>query len=120
MVDNLENVKKYLSIHQEEAFNKCTDINKKNNLDKVMNFSSFNGLIGGKNRTYNLDIRSFNTAQEYVNAWIMANETLYQEEKIYGIDKSSVRIHNLLDDKFVKDYVAIYLTKIFLNSKISS
>ena len=45
------------------------------------------------------------TAQDYVNAWIDNHNKIYEQEKGSSSEKSSMRIHKLLQDEVLREYI---------------
>ena len=78
-----------------------------------MTDSRFSGIIGAKNATYSVDVCSFSTAQDYVYAWIYNHNKIYEQEKSSSSEKSSMRIHKLLQDEFLREYIYNYLKRTY-------
>lgn len=112
MYSNLELAEKYIQENQEKALRRASQI-----LGKQISHASFNGRIGGKNATYELNINDFDTAQDYVEAWFNSNLQRYEDEKHFGDSKSSVRIYNMLSDEFLRNYIGMYLARTYFRKQ---
>lgn len=105
---DFKSVDNYLKANKSNAFSKAETI-----LGGTMTDSRFSGLIGGKNATYSVDVCSYSTAQDYVDAWIDNHNKIYEQEKNASSEKSSMRIHKLLQDELLKDYICNYLKRTY-------
>ena len=53
------------------------------------------------------------TAQDYVNAWIDNHNKIYEQEKGSSSEKSRMRIHKLLQDEVLREYICNYLKRTY-------
>lgn len=86
-------------------------------LDKEINWESFNGIIGGKNDTYSVNIGDHETAESYVNAWFSSHQKIYKKEINASYRKSSHKIHDMLQDDFLKEYITRFLARSYFKNK---
>lgn len=107
-----EDVKQYISDNEEIALEKASQI-----LGKVTSMQSFNGIIGGKNATYEVNVLDYSTPEKYVRAWMKSHEEKYEDEKHLSFDRSSHRVHELLKDDFLKEYIKNYLARTYFNKR---
>lgn len=82
-------------------------------LGREISVQSFNGIIGGKNGVYNVDALDYQNADEYVKAWHIQHENIYEREKDCGYEKSSHRVHALLEDDLLREYIDSWLRRTF-------
>ncbi|MCU4862753.1 hypothetical protein OB981_22110 [Bacillus cereus] len=68
-----QDVEKYFKDNKEEALRRASEI-----LNKEVNWSSFNGIIGGKNDTYEVVVEEHNTVESYVKDWMYGHELAYR------------------------------------------
>lgn len=108
-VMNKDQIERYIENNKEYVFNEVSKI-----FNKEINIQNFNGIIGGKNFTYNVKPENYSTAKEYVEAWFKSFNIIYQKEKNYSEEKSSHRIYKLLQNPNIKEFISIYLTRTYL------
>lgn len=104
----LAQAEQYILDNTYVVLEKASDI-----LGEQVTYQSLSGIIGGKNKTYNLVVRAFPTANDYVNAWFNAHFSIYKEERNYNYEKSSHRIYYLLRDPMIRLYVEAFLTRTY-------
>lgn len=105
-----EVVIQYIEDNKDEALKRVSKI-----LGKETRMPSFNGIIGGKNATYDVNPLDYNTAEGYVAAWMISHEKRYTDEINAPYSKSSHRVHDLLQDNFVKKFIESYLARSYFN-----
>ncbi|WP_281657675.1 topoisomerase [Halobacillus sp. Cin3] len=110
---NREEVETYFRNHQQEALRRTNEL-MKSHFGRV--YSNFNGLIGGKFRTYGVDVGDCDTAEECVEAWLEGNEKIYQREKNQS-DKSSYRIKLMLQDEYLRKFIENFVAKAYFKNK---
>lgn len=108
MQQQLQNVDLFLQSNQQQALNIASSI-----LNKPVSIQSFNGIIGGKNGTYHVDALSYSNPSDYISDWLDSHNQLYNREKNFSYEKSSHRVHRLLSNNFLKNYIEQYLTRTF-------
>lgn len=108
MQQQLQNVELFLQNNQQQALNLASSI-----LNKTVSIQSFNGIIGGKNGTYDVDALNYSNPSDYISDWLDSHNQLYNKEKNFSYEKSSHRVHKLLSDNFLKNYIEQYLTRTF-------
>lgn len=108
MVMKKREVVKYVKENETAALERVSQI-----LDKKTNLQSFNGIIGGKNATYEVDPLEYDTPESYIKAWMLSHQQRYNDEKHFSYSKSSHRVYNLLQDNFVKDFIENYLARTY-------
>ena len=113
MFDNKEEVFRYVEENELQAIQKAQAILKYNGMPHIHN--SFNGIIGGKNRTYNTPPEKYEAAEQYVDAWLKAHHNEYIKDGRYAKEKSSGRIQCLLEDEYVSSVIQNYLARIYYN-----
>lgn len=106
---NLKEVEKYVVENQSHALSIASSL-----LEKEISVQSFNGIIGGKNASYKVNINDYSTADEYFDAWINNHNLIYELEKNLSYDKSSHRVHKLLEDEFLYKYINMFLIRTYL------
>ncbi|MEU2153257.1 hypothetical protein ACF07W_38575 [Streptomyces sp. NPDC015140] len=100
-------VDRYIKENEPTALKKATQI-----LNKDTGKLNFNGIIGGKNRIYGIEILDYNTPEDYIDAWMQSHNRIYEAEKHWPeFTKSSHRIQALLNDAFLKEFTENYLAK---------
>ncbi|MCY7716967.1 topoisomerase [Bacillus altitudinis] len=82
-------------------------------LGKGTTMQSFNGIVGGKNATYDVDALAFDTPEGYVEAWLNSHWQRFSDEKYAPYEKSSHRVHKLLKNPFLKQYIKNYLARTY-------
>ncbi|MFG6114601.1 topoisomerase [Halobacillus sp. MO56] len=110
MVMKRVDVIKYVKENEGRALKKASEI-----LSKETSIQSFNGIVGGKNATYSVDPLEYETAESYIEDWMRSHHKRYNDEKNFSYRKSSHRVHDLLKDSFVKNYIENYLARTFFN-----
>lgn len=75
-IEDLNQVENYIKQNKNVIMNKCSVI-----LNKNIGMANFNGIVGGKNRTYNVRKEDYNSASEYVEAWFNNFNRLLESEK---------------------------------------
>lgn len=108
MVMKKSDVIKYVKDNETAALERASQI-----LDKETNLQSFNGIIGGKNATYDVEPLEYDTPESYIEAWMLSHQKRYNDEKYFSYPKSSHRVYNLLQDSFVKDFIENYLARTY-------
>ncbi len=103
-----DKIEKYITENKEHALEIASKI-----LKQEVSMQSFNGIIGSKNGIYATDPLNYETPEKYIEDWNLKHEECYNAEKNFPYEKSSHRIHNLLKDKFLKEYISKYLAKIY-------
>ncbi|WP_305807467.1 topoisomerase [Staphylococcus hominis] len=122
-IEDLNQVENYIKQNKNVIMNKCSVI-----LNKNIGMANFNGIVGGKNRTYNVRKEDYNSASEYVEAWFNNFNRLLESEKkdfdtIYLFDsstrgeRSAHRMEKLLNDEDIKDFIIVYLARTYLRNK---
>lgn len=110
MIMKKVNVEKYVKDNEDKALKKASEI-----LGKEISMQSFNGIVGGKNETYGVDPLEYDTAENYIEAWMISHKKIYNDEKNSSYRKSSHRVHALLQDSFLRDYIENYLARTYFN-----
>ncbi|WP_242274960.1 topoisomerase [Bacillus cereus group sp. BfR-BA-01445] len=105
-----EDVIQYIEDNKDEALKRVSKI-----LGKETKMPSFNGIVGGKNTTYDVNPLDYNTAERYVAAWMLSHEKRYNDEVNASYSKSSHRVYDLLQDSFVKEFIENYLARTYFN-----
>lgn len=103
-----EEAEKYIEDHKEDALLRASEI-----LGRDVSFASFNGIIGSKNGTYSVDPGSYPTVEEYIEDWHRQHNVCYEAEKYAPSEKSSHRVHKLLQDEFVCQFIDNYLARTY-------
>jgi hypothetical protein len=101
-------VVKYVKDNEDAALERVSQI-----LDKETNLQSFNGIIGGKNATYDVEPLEYDTPESYIEAWMLSHQKRYDDEKHFPYPKSSRRVYNLLQNNFVKEFIENYLARTY-------
>ncbi|PEY71427.1 topoisomerase [Bacillus thuringiensis] len=117
MAINAQTVKQYYQSNLDEALKKASEI-----LGDPIGESNFNGLVGGKNKTYGVDIKEHDTPESYVKAWIDGHERVYEKDRNLKLsftkyDRSSYKIQALLEDKFLRGFIECYLIKSYFKNR---
>ncbi|WP_273854063.1 hypothetical protein [Guptibacillus spartinae] len=110
---NREEVETYVRDHQQEALRRT---NKLMNDHFGKEYSSFNGLIGGKFKTYEVILGDYDTAEECVEAWLEGHGKIYQSEENQP-DKSSNRIKLMLQDDYLRKFIENFVAKAYFKNK---
>lgn len=105
-----EEVIQYVNDNKDRALEKAGLI-----LGRKINMQSFNGIIGGKNAIYDVDPLDYETPENYIKAWMQSHQERYNDEKYAPYEKSSHRVHNMLQDDFLKKYIENYLARTYFN-----
>ncbi|MBZ8172659.1 hypothetical protein FOG26_05675 [Staphylococcus cohnii] len=118
-IEDLNEVETYIENNKNKIMTKCSSI-----LGRKIEHANFNGIVGGKNTSYNVRTEDYSTASKYVEAWFDSFEQLYQSEKDFERipafdsetrrEKSVYRMKKLLNDKDVKKFVTVYLARTYL------
>lgn len=110
MAMNKNDVEIYLEDNEAEILEKVSKI-----LNKDTSLSSFNGIIGGKNATYEVDALDYDSAEDYIEAWMNSHDEKYNDEKNYlpHGSKSSHRVHDILMDNSIKTFAENYLARTY-------
>lgn len=108
-----EDVIQYIEGNKKEALEKVSQIRR-----KETNMQSFNGIINGKNAIYDVDPLDYGTPESYIEAWMLSHQKKYNDEKNAPYSKSSHRIHDFLQDSFVKEFIKNYLAKTYFNKQM--
>lgn len=103
-----EEIEKFVEDNKEYALLRASEI-----LGREVSWSSFNGIIGSKNGTYSVDPCSYPTAEKYIEDWHKQHNACYESEKNSRSEKSSHRIHKLLQDKSECEYIDYYLARTY-------
>lgn len=122
-IEDLNQVENYIKQNKNVIMNKCSVI-----LNENIGMENFNGIVGGKNKTYNVRKENYNSASEYVAAWLNNFNRLLKSEKkdfdtIYLFDsftrgeRSAHRMEKLLNDDDIKDFIIVYLARTYLRNK---
>ena len=101
-------VERHITDNESEALYRAGQI-----LGREVSRESFNGIIGGKNSTYSSDPSNYETPESYIADWRKKHDARYEREKNYSHDMSSHRIHKLLQDEFVSEYIDNYLARTY-------
>jgi molybdopterin synthase catalytic subunit len=110
-----DDVVEYVNNNEDLALEKTSRI-----LKREIGMQSFNGIIGGKNATYGVELLEYETAEGYVDAWMKSHQKRYNNEKNLSYSRSSHRVHDLLQDSFVKRFVENYLARTYFNKQDKS
>ena len=105
-----EKVEQYIIENQQVALQRASKI-----LGKEMLMQNFNGIIGSKNQTYSINPLDYDEPEKYIESWNLIQEEIYASEKDFPYEKASHRVHNLLQDEFLKEYIDFYLARIYYN-----
>ena len=82
-----------------------------------MSLNSFNGIIGGKNEVFGINVADYASPEEYVKAWMEAEERIKNSDNS-EYDNSIKRIDKLLSDNYIREFVKIYLSRTYLRKKV--
>ena len=104
---NQKEAQKYLKDNQNSVLEKCGKL-----LGREISIQSFNGLIGGKNKVYNVDAVNYKTPEEYIDAWKKSQKEIKARDNA-DYDNSIKRIDLLLKDKEISNYVNAFLTRTY-------
>lgn len=113
MNSKLQSVETYIHEYENQALSIASEI-----LQRDITKSSFNGIIGGKNATYDVDPLKYTNPLDYVNDWLKSHDQRYNDEIDCTYEKSSHRIHKLLSNDFLKNYIIQYLTRTYYRKHI--
>lgn len=108
MLNTKNEIEKFIDERKDEALTRASKI-----LEKETSMASFNGIIGSKNQIYELDPLLFDNATEYVQAWRNMHEKSYEEEKNFPHPKASHRVHKLLQDSLMEEFIENYLARTY-------
>ena len=105
----IEEVDKYIKDNTEDVLDRCAKILNR----PEVSLQSFNGIFGGKNGLYGIQISDYSSPEEYVKAWMDAEKREYNND--HAVYNNSIkRIEELLKDDKIKKYVEIYLARTYL------
>ncbi|MCG2128173.1 hypothetical protein K4S04_10705 [Staphylococcus epidermidis] len=120
-IEDLNQVENYIKQNKNVIMNKCSVI-----LNKNIGMANFNGIVGGKNKTYNVRKEDYNSASEYVEAWFNNFNRLLKSEKDFerlpafetkaNGEKSVHRMNMLLNDNDIKKFTIVYLARTYLRN----
>ncbi|MGH4119334.1 hypothetical protein [Clostridium sp.] len=105
-----EKVEQYIKENKGTALKRASEI-----LEKETSMASFNGIIGSKNGTYAIDPLDYEDSEKYIEDWNLKHEECYAVEKNFPYEKASHRVHKLLKDEFLQEYINNYLARIYYN-----
>ncbi|WP_413565477.1 topoisomerase [Bacillus sp. 3P20] len=110
-------VLQYYKDRKEEALKRASKI-----LDKKVDWSSFNGIIGGKNDIYEVILENHSTVESYVVDWMYGHELAYSSDKHKKLsynkyNRSSYKVHALLEDELLRKFIVCCLMKTYFNRK---
>lgn len=108
MIMKKDDVIQYVKDNEDTALKKVSQI-----LGKETTILSFNGIIGGKNATYGVDPLEYDTPESYIEAWMQSHQKKYNDEKTLSYKKSSHRVHDLMRDSFVRNFIENYLARTY-------
>lgn len=103
-----EDVIQYIKDNEDKALKKASQI-----LHKETNMQSFNGIIGGKNATYDVNVLEYETPEDYLEAWMQSHQKKYNDERNIPYTKSSHRVHDMLQDSFLAEFIRNYLARTY-------
>lgn len=86
-------------------------------LNKEINWQSFNGLIGGNNRSFEISATNYSSANEYILAWKNAHSILFKEYGYKTPISTVYKIQKLLEDPFLDEFINNFLARTFLRAK---
>lgn len=109
---NIQEIEKYIKDNREVILKKCADILGRSEMTE----QSFNGIIGGKNKTFGLKVTNYNSSEEYVDAWMNAERRIKDNDNA-NYENSIKRIDKLLGNAEVRKYIETYLARTFLKRK---
>lgn len=117
MAINAQTVEQYYQSNLEEALKRASEI-----LEDQKKQPNFNGLVGGKNKTYGVEIKEHDTPESYVKAWMNGHERVYKEDgdknpSFTKKDRSSYRIQALLEDEFLRGFIECYLIRSYFKNR---
>ncbi|PGM87985.1 topoisomerase [Bacillus cereus] len=115
MTMDRKTVEKYFKDNKENALKKTGEI-----LKEETTWSSFNGTVGGKNRTYGVELEEHDTPESYIEAWMKGHKRAYYSDDNPSYNKfnrSSHTVHALLQDDFLKEFIVIFLARTYFNNK---
>lgn len=101
-------VEKYIKDNSDVALNLVSSI-----LNKNVSMQSFNGIIGGKNKTYDTDALNYKTPEEYIEAWKQSHQGNFDSDKNALYKKSSHKINDLLQNPIVEKFIENYLARTY-------
>lgn len=74
---------------------------------------SLNGIIGGKNSTYNVNADNCTSHIEYYLQWKCGHFTKYKNDSTLPFERTSINIYIALQDRFLEEFVAVYLSRTY-------
>lgn len=112
-----KDVEKYFKDNKEIALKRASEI-----LAKEVNWSSFNGIIGSKNDTYEVNVEDHDTVGSYIKDWMYGHELAYSSDKHKNLpynkhNRSSYKVHVLLEDEYLKGFIECCLMKTYFKKK---
>ncbi|MDW3988266.1 topoisomerase [Staphylococcus saprophyticus] len=107
-----EQIENYINHNKEHVLNKVSKT-----WGRQVNMASFNGIIGSKNFTFDVNPVDYTDVSNYVEAWLENFDTIYQKEKNIPYEKSSHKLHKLLEDSEIRKFIIVYLARIYFNKK---
>lgn len=104
-------VETYLQENKEYALGLASSI-----LDREISWQSFNGIIGGKNKAFNVSPSNYHSAEEYVAAWKKSHSLEYEKYGYNTPHSAAYRIQKLLDDSILEEYIEKFLARTYLRA----
>lgn len=98
----------YIKINMNKAIQ---EINKY--YPKCNNMQSLNGIIGGKNSTYNVDASNYNSHIDYYLEWKKGHFEKYMNDALLPFDRTSINIYRALQENFLEEFISVYLSRTY-------
>lgn len=104
-------VETYIQENKEYALSLVSSI-----LEREVSWQSFNGIIGGKNKTFNVSPSNYSSAEEYVAAWRKAHSMEYEKYGYKTPHSAIYRIQQLLEDSILEEYIEKFLARTYFRA----
>lgn len=107
-------------IHGYKEANRYVKENIENAIAEIQEFypdcksvASLNGIIGGKNDTFDSRAENYKSHIEYYEAWKKGHQEKYNYDKERPYIRSSVKMNDALQNKFLNEFASVYLSRTF-------
>ena len=74
---------------------------------------SLNGIIGGKNKNYNVSVMNCNTHIGYYLKWKDGHHAKYLEDSQVSWHRTSKSLYEVLQDPFLENFISVYLSRTY-------
>lgn len=96
------------------ALSRTTDIFKNFfNSQGECNKMSLNGIIGGKNYTYDCTVENYSSHIKYYISWREGHLNDLNRFHLNMGNNSALRISKMLEDEFLEEFIAVYLSRTY-------